>query len=116
DFAQACADAGVTFVGPPAKTIRMMGSKAAAKALMEKSGVPVVPGYHGAAQDIATLRQQADRIGYPVLVKASAGGGGRGMRAVGAPGELDEAVAGAKREAKSAFGDDRVLLEKYLGA
>src|SRR5215472_188431 len=80
DFAQACADAGLVFVGPSAATIRLMGSKSAAKALLESSGVPVVPGYHGEDQSIATLQAAADRIGYPVLVKASAGGGGRGMR------------------------------------
>jgi 3-methylcrotonyl-CoA carboxylase alpha subunit len=114
DFAQACVDAGFIFVGPAAKTTRLMGSKSAAKALMEKAGVPTVPGYHGDDQDIATLRKEADRIGYPVLVKASAGGGGRGMRVVGKPDELADAVESAKREAKSAFGDDRMLLEKYL--
>ena len=81
---------------------------------METSGVPIVPGYHGADQAIAILRAEADRIGYPVLVKASAGGGGRGMRVVGVAGDLDEAVAGAKREALSAFGDDRMLIEKYI--
>ena len=114
DFAEACAVAGLVFVGPSAETIRLMGSKSAAKALMERSGVPIVPGYHGEDQDVATLRKQAERIGYPVLVKASAGGGGRGMRVVNADGELADAVAGAKRESLSAFGDDRVLLEKYV--
>jgi len=114
DFAQACADAGLIFVGPSPATIRLMGSKSAAKALMESSGVPVVPGYHGEDQSIATLQAAADRIGYPVLVKASAGGGGRGMRLVGKADELDEAVAGAKREAGAAFGDDQILIEKYI--
>ncbi len=114
DFAEACEVAGLVFVGPSAKTIRLMGSKSAAKALMETSGVPIVPGYHGAEQDIATLRREAGRIGYPVLVKASAGGGGRGMRVVSGESELADAVAGAKREALSAFGDDRVLLETYV--
>jgi 3-methylcrotonyl-CoA carboxylase alpha subunit len=114
EFAQACADAGLIFVGPAAKTIRLMGSKSAAKALMQSSGVPIVPGYHGADQSAATLTQAADRIGYPVLVKAAAGGGGRGMRLVHAAGELAEALAGAKREAKSAFGDEEVLIERYL--
>jgi 3-methylcrotonyl-CoA carboxylase alpha subunit len=114
DFAQACADAGLVFVGPSAETIRLMGSKSAAKALMESSGVPVVPGYHGDDQDIATLQSAADRIGYPVLVKASAGGGGRGMRLVGAANELAEAVASAQREAASAFGNDQMLIEKYI--
>jgi 3-methylcrotonyl-CoA carboxylase alpha subunit len=114
DFAQACADAGLIFVGPAAETIRRMGSKSAAKALMQSSGVPIVPGYHGHDQDIATLAQAADRIGYPVLVKASAGGGGRGMRLVHAAGELAEAVASAGREAQAAFGDDQLLIEKYI--
>src|SRR5271165_3613729 len=114
DFAQACADAALIFIGPAAKTIRLMGSQSSAKALMQSSGVPIVPGYHGADQSIATLAQAADRIGYPVLVKAAAGGGGRGMRLVHAAGELAEALAGAKREAKSAFGDEEVLIERYL--
>jgi 3-methylcrotonyl-CoA carboxylase alpha subunit len=116
DFVQACADAGLVFVGPAAQTIRLMGSKAAAKALMEASGVPVVPGYHGEDQSAATLQAAADGIGYPVLVKASAGGGGRGMRRVGNADELAEAIASAKREAASSFGDDRILIEKYLAA
>jgi 3-methylcrotonyl-CoA carboxylase alpha subunit len=114
DFAQACADAGLVFVGPSAATIRTMGSKSAAKALVVTAGVPTVPGYHGTAQDIAALTRESGRIGYPVLVKASAGGGGRGMRVVASPAELAEAVASAKREALSAFGDDRLLLEKYI--
>src|SRR5882724_6406206 len=90
DFAQACADAGLVFVGPAAETIRLMGSKSAAKALMQKSEVPIVPGYHDRDQSITALAQAADRIGYPVLVKASAGGGGRGMRLVAAADELAE--------------------------
>ena len=114
DFAQACADAGAIFVGPSAATIRLMGSKSAAKALMESPGVPVVPGYHGEDQSLATLQAAADVIGYPVLVKASAGGGGRGMRLVGKAEELAEAVAGAKREAGASFGSDQVLIEKYI--
>src|SRR2546426_3505729 len=114
DFAQACADAGLVFVGPSAETIRLMGSKSAAKALMESSGVPVVPGYHGDDQSLATLQEAADRIGYPVLVKASAGGGGRGMRLVAAADELAEALASAQREAASAFGNDQLLIEKYI--
>ncbi len=114
DFAQACADAGLVFVGPSAATIRLMGSKSAAKALMESSGVPVVPGYHGEDQSMATLQAAADRIGYPVLVKASAGGGGRGMRLVGNADGLAEAIASAKREAASSFGNDQILIEKYL--
>jgi 3-methylcrotonyl-CoA carboxylase alpha subunit len=91
-----------------------MGSKSGSKALMEKAGVPLVPGYHGEAQDDATLAAAADRVGFPVLVKASAGGGGRGMRVVQAAGALADAVTSAKREAKAAFGDDRVLVEKYV--
>ncbi len=114
DFAQACADAGLVFVGPSADTIRLMGSKSAAKALMQAAGVPIVPGYHERAQDAATLREAAERIGYPVLIKASAGGGGRGMRLVNDGGEFTEALAGARHEAMAAFGDDQVLIEKYL--
>jgi 3-methylcrotonyl-CoA carboxylase alpha subunit len=114
DFAQACAEAGVIFVGPSAATIRLMGSKSAAKALMESSSVPVVPGYHGEDQSIATLQAAADGIGYPVLVKAAAGGGGRGMRLVGKAEELAEAVASAKREAAASFASDQVLIEKYI--
>ena len=114
DFAQACADGGLVFIGPSAATIRLMGFKSAAKALMESSGVPVVPGYHGEDQSIATLQQAADRIGYPLLVKASAGGGGRGMRLVGAADEFAEAVAAAKREAASSFGNDQILIEKHI--
>jgi 3-methylcrotonyl-CoA carboxylase alpha subunit len=114
DFAQACANAGLIFIGPAVETIRRVGSKSAAKALMQSSGIPIVPGYHGRDQSIATLAQAADRIGYPILVKASAGGGGRGMRLVHAADELAEALAGAKREAQAAFGDDRVLIEKYI--
>ena len=113
-FAEACAAAGLVFVGPPAAAIRAMGDKSAAKALMERAQVPVVPGYHGPAQDIATLAAAADKIGYPVLLKASAGGGGKGMRVVERKEALAEALAGAKREAASAFGDDRMLVEKYL--
>jgi 3-methylcrotonyl-CoA carboxylase alpha subunit len=114
DFAQACADAGRIFVGPSAETIRLMGSKSEAKALMQSTGVPIVPGYHGRDQSIGALEEAAQRIGYPVLVKASAGGGGRGMRLVSATGELAEAVASAKREAQSAFGDDQVLIERCI--
>ena len=113
-FARACADAGIVFIGPPAAAIEAMGSKSAAKALMEKAGVPLVPGYHGDNQDPGFLRKQAGVIGYPVLIKASAGGGGKGMRIVAAAAEFDDALAGAKREAASSFGDDKVLIEKYL--
>jgi len=114
DFAEACAAAGVVFIGPPAAAIRAMGSKAASKALMERSGVPLVPGYHGEAQDFDTLAEAAARIGYPVLIKASAGGGGKGMRVVERPDDLQAAVEGARREASASFGDDRLLIEKYL--
>jgi 3-methylcrotonyl-CoA carboxylase alpha subunit len=114
DFAQACARAGIVFVGPPASAIRAMGSKSAAKALMEKAGVPLVPGYHGDEQDGDFLAKAAERIGFPVLIKASAGGGGKGMRVVESAAKFAAALAGAKREAASSFGDDRVLIEKYL--
>ena len=114
EFAQACLDAGLVFVGPTAAMIRVMGSKSGSKMLMEQAGVPLVPGYHGEAQDDATLAQAADKIGFPVLVKASAGGGGRGMRIVRSPGELAAAITSAKREAKAAFGDDRMLIEKFV--
>jgi 3-methylcrotonyl-CoA carboxylase alpha subunit len=114
EFAQACADSDVVFVGPSADTIRLMGSKSAAKALMQASGIPIVPGYHERDQDPATLGQAAERIGYPVLIKASAGGGGRGMRLVEDGRDFVEALASAKREAMAAFGDDQMLIEKYL--
>jgi 3-methylcrotonyl-CoA carboxylase alpha subunit len=114
EFAEACAAAGLVFVGPPPAAIRAMGGKSQAKALMEQAGVPLVPGYHGAAQDDATLAEAAARIGYPVLIKASAGGGGKGMRVVADPAHLAAEIAGAKREAASSFGDDRVLIERYL--
>ncbi len=113
-FAEACVAAGIAFVGPPAAAIRAMGSKSAAKALMEKAGVALLPGYHGAAQDARTLGEAAARIGYPVLIKPSAGGGGRGMRLVEDAGEFEDALAAARREAKSTFGDDQVLIEKFL--
>jgi 3-methylcrotonyl-CoA carboxylase alpha subunit len=114
EFAQACAKAGLVFVGPTAEMMTAMGSKSGSKALMEKAGVPLVPGYHGEDQDEAILSKAADRIGFPVLVKASAGGGGRGMRVVRSAAELGPAVVSAKREAKAAFGDDRMLIEKYV--
>jgi 3-methylcrotonyl-CoA carboxylase alpha subunit len=114
EFAESCAAAGLVFIGPPAAAIRAMGSKAAAKTLMERSGVPLVPGYHGAAQDLPTLTHAAARIGYPVLLKASAGGGGKGMRIVEGVTDLADALAGAKREAMASFGDDHVLVERYL--
>ena len=114
EFAEACAAAGLVFVGPTADMMTAMGSKSGSKMLMEKAGVPLVPGYHGEAQDETTLAKAADKIGFPVLVKASAGGGGRGMRIVRAAGELAAAIVSAKREAKAAFGDDRMLIEKFV--
>ncbi|MSP00529.1 MAG: acetyl/propionyl/methylcrotonyl-CoA carboxylase subunit alpha [Acetobacteraceae bacterium] len=114
DFADACSRAGIVFIGPPAAAIRAMGSKSAAKALMEKAGVPLVPGYHGDAQDLPTLEAAAARIGYPVLIKASAGGGGKGMRIVERAADLEAAFEGAKREALASFGDGHVLIERYL--
>ena len=113
-FAEACAAAGLVFVGPPPAAIRAMGSKSEAKALMEAAGVPLVPGYHGAAQYPALLAAEAGRIGYPVLIKASAGGGGKGMRIVQHAAEFASALDVAKGEALSSFGDDRVLVERYL--
>jgi 3-methylcrotonyl-CoA carboxylase alpha subunit len=114
DFAQACADAGLVFIGPPPSAIRDMGSKAAAKSLMEKAGVPLVPGYHGQDNDPALLQREADRIGYPVLIKASAGGGGKGMRRVERAEDFAAALASCQREAKASFGDDHVLVERYV--
>jgi 3-methylcrotonyl-CoA carboxylase alpha subunit len=113
-FAQACADAGLVFIGPPPSAIRAMGLKAAAKQLMEKAGVPLVPGYHGADQDPVLLKREADRIGYPVLIKASAGGGGKGMRIVASADAFDTALASCRREAANSFGDDAVLVERYV--
>jgi 3-methylcrotonyl-CoA carboxylase alpha subunit len=114
DFAQACADAGIVFVGPNAASIRAIGDKANAKRMMERAGIATVPGYHGEAQDAARFAQEAERIGYPVLIKASAGGGGRGMRVVAAPSELAAALGSARHEAESAFGNGQLILEKYL--
>ena len=114
DFARACAAAGVVFIGPPASAIAAMGSKSAAKQLMENAGVPLIPGYHGDDQDPATLRQAAAAMGYPVLLKATAGGGGKGMRVVEDGGAFADALAAAQREASASFGDDRMLVEKYL--
>jgi 3-methylcrotonyl-CoA carboxylase alpha subunit len=114
EFAQACADAGLVFIGPPPSAIQAMGLKAESKQLMEKAGVPLVPGYHGANQDPALLAAEAGRIGYPVLIKASAGGGGKGMRAVDKAADFEAALASCKREAINSFGDDAVLVEKYV--
>jgi 3-methylcrotonyl-CoA carboxylase alpha subunit len=113
-FANACAQAGIVFIGPPASAIAAMGSKSAAKTLMEKAAVPLVPGYHGDNQDPNYLHQQSDKIGYPVLIKASAGGGGKGMRTVSKSGDFLAALASCKREAINAFGDDNVLVERYV--
>lgn len=113
EFAEACARAGLVFIGPPASAIKAMGLKAESKQLMEKAGVPLVPGYHGSDQDPALLKREADSIGYPVLIKASAGGGGKGMRAVEKSEDFEAALASCKREAMHSFGDDAVLVEKY---
>ncbi|TPI80042.1 acetyl/propionyl/methylcrotonyl-CoA carboxylase subunit alpha [Mesorhizobium sp. B2-8-9] len=114
DFVDQATAAGLVFIGPSAASIRAMGLKDAAKRLMEKAGVPVVPGYHGEAQEIVLLASKAREIGYPVLIKARAGGGGKGMRRVDHPDDFSEALSSARREAKAAFGDDRVLVEKYV--
>ena len=113
EFARACVKAGLVFIGPPASAIQAMGLKAQSKQLMEKAGVPLVPGYHGSDQDPALLQREADRIGYPVLIKASAGGGGKGMRAVDKSEDFAAALASCRREAINSFGDDAVLVEKY---
>ncbi|MGB3500368.1 MAG: acetyl/propionyl/methylcrotonyl-CoA carboxylase subunit alpha [Mesorhizobium sp.] len=113
-FVAQVVEAGLIFIGPSASSIRAMGLKDAAKALMEKAGVPVVPGYHGDGQALVLLAGKANEIGYPVLIKARAGGGGKGMRKVDSPDDFADALSGAKREAKAAFGDDAVLVEKYV--
>ena len=114
EFAEACAKAGLVFIGPPPSAIRAMGLKAESKQLMEKAGVPLTPGYHGGNQDAAFLQTAAGKIGYPVLIKASAGGGGKGMRVVEKAAGFAAALASCKREAAASFGDDDVLIEKYL--
>lgn len=114
DFARAVDAAGLIFVGPPASAIDAMGSKSAAKALMDAAGVPLVPGYHGADQALETFRVEAAKIGYPVLLKAAAGGGGKGMKVVESEAQLSEALSSAQREAQAAFGDARMLVEKYV--
>ncbi len=113
-FAEACEQAGIAFIGPTPKAIRQMGSKSAAKALMEKAGVPVVPGYHGDNQDAAYLSEQSKKVGYPQLIKAVAGGGGKGMRLVENHAEFMAQLDAARREAKNAFGNDDVLIERYI--
>ncbi len=113
-FARAIEQAGLIFLGPPASAIEAMGSKSAAKSLMEAAGVPLVPGYHGEAQDYETFREAAARIGYPVLLKAAAGGGGKGMKVAETEAQLAETLESAQREAQSAFGDSRMLVEKYV--
>jgi 3-methylcrotonyl-CoA carboxylase alpha subunit len=113
-FARALAKDGIVFIGPPASAIAAMGSKSAAKALMEKAAVPLTPGYHGDNQDAVFLQREADKIGYPVIIKAAAGGGGKGMRVVNAGKDFAELLASCKREAINAFADDKVLVEKYV--
>ena len=115
-FADACEQAGITFIGPSGEAIRAMGSKIEAKRLVSAAGTPVVPGYQGDDQSSAVLIEAAADVGYPLLIKASAGGGGKGMRLVESAAEFERALDGARREAANAFGDDRVLLERYLGA
>ena len=114
EFAEACAEAGVVFIGPPPSAIRLMGSKTAAKRAVEQAGVPTVPGYSGEKRDARTLEREAVRIGYPIMLKASAGGGGKGMRVVQKPEEFAESLAAAQREALAAFGDNSVFLEKLV--
>ena len=114
DFADALDAAGIVFIGPTAKTIRAMGSKAAAKDLMEKAGVPTTPGYQGEDQSLETFAREAERIGYPVLLKAVSGGGGKGMRMVESAAGLKEAIASAAREGQASFNDPRLLIEKYV--
>jgi 3-methylcrotonyl-CoA carboxylase alpha subunit len=116
DFAEACARAGLVFIGPSPASIRAMGDKARAKALMADAGVPIVPGYHGADQDPRRLAAEAAAIGFPVLIKPSAGGGGKGMKVVASAEDLAAALDSAKREAATSFGDDRIMLEKYLSS
>ncbi|KAL5561726.1 hypothetical protein UlMin_031473 [Ulmus minor] len=114
DFAQLCEDKGLAFIGPPASAIRDMGDKSASKRIMGAAGVPLVPGYHGSEQDIELMKQEADKIGYPVLIKPTHGGGGKGMRIMQSPDEFVEAFLGAQREAAASFGVNTILLEKYI--
>src|SRR5580698_3904523 len=115
-FAQACVDAGLIFVGPPAAAIKSMGSKSASKAAMAAVGVPVAPGYHGSEQSVQRLSEEAARVGFPLIIKASAGGGGKGMQVVNSAAEVPAAVESAQRLARTAFGDDRLLFERYFPA
>ncbi|WP_404408035.1 acetyl/propionyl/methylcrotonyl-CoA carboxylase subunit alpha [Pseudidiomarina marina] len=115
DFADACASNNIIFVGPPTSAIAAMGSKSAAKAIMSEAGVPLVPGYHGSEQSADKLRTEAEKIGYPVLLKAAYGGGGKGMRVVENAKQFDEALSSAKREAQASFGNDKMLVEKFIG-
>ncbi|GLT72164.1 hypothetical protein SLA2020_441190 [Shorea laevis] len=114
DFAQICEDKGLTFIGPPASAIRDMGDKSASKRIMGAAGVPLVPGYHGNDQDIDLMKSEADKIGYPILIKPTHGGGGKGMRIVQNPNEFVESFLGAQREAAASFGINTILLEKYI--
>jgi len=114
DFAKTCEDVGIKFIGPSAEVISLMGDKIAAKKTMEEADVPVIPGYHGTKQDNASLVKEGKKIGFPLLVKAAAGGGGKGMRIAHSQDNLEEAIEGAKRESKSSFGNDTVFLEKYI--
>ena len=113
-FAEACAGAGLAFIGPGVEAIRAMGSKSAAKKIMSKAGIPLIGGYHGRAQTLEALSKAADEVGYPIMLKASAGGGGKGMRVVRGKKDFKDALDSAKREAKSAFGDDTMLIEKFI--
>ncbi len=113
-FAEVCEENGITFIGPSAESMRLMGDKVSAREIVSKAGAPVAPGMDGASSDVTAFKKLADKVGYPVLIKASAGGGGKGMRLVNSPGELGEALEAAQREAKNAFDDDRVFLEKYI--
>ncbi|MBO0758300.1 MAG: ATP-grasp domain-containing protein, partial [Bradyrhizobiaceae bacterium] len=115
-FAEACVAAGIVFIGPPASAIRAMGLKDRAKALMERAGVPILAGYYGDRQETGFLRQKAYEVGYPLIIKAVAGGGGRGLRRVDKHAEFEPALESARREAQSAFGDARMLIEKYVGS
>lgn len=114
DFAKACNDSGIKFIGPPPEVIRLMGDKIEAKKTIASAKVPVIPGYHGVKQDLSTLIKEGEKIGFPLLVKATAGGGGKGMRVVNSETELEQSIESAKREAKSAFGNDSIFLEQYI--